>query len=271
MCTSKRGDWVEPSPQCRVLCKIFKKKNCTVWTQQLDKTENHWRSCSLLDQEIHRQLLANVHLFSDSVLGFGGECQTRPRTGELWEKERIAYFFSSPECRQIHNTAREPGVFEWPIYPGHTTAQLLDEVHKMLNIDKTHPINFNGSSSCRCTMTLAGDQKRHEEVCNRNVSVPANAMPNYFRKYDGLESNHETKKNGTGLTSLSHTLKEMEQHCRRCDEDICRKWTPLEPIMVFEKAGGAKDLLCITMRIRRQQNYCRKKVFVVNQQQDTSV
>ena len=76
------------------------------------------------------------------MLGFGGKCQTRPRSGELWEKERIAYFFSSPECRQLHNTAFEPGVFEWRIYPGHTTAQLLDEVQKMLNNDETHPINF---------------------------------------------------------------------------------------------------------------------------------
>ena len=40
-CTSKRGDWIEPekfSPQCRVLCEIFNKENCTArpnnWIRQ---------------------------------------------------------------------------------------------------------------------------------------------------------------------------------------------------------------------------------------------
>ena len=80
------------------------------------------------------------------------------------------------ECRQLHNIAREPGVFEWRIYPGHTTAQFLDEVQKMQNIDRTHPINLNGRIVVMSMYNDIGwDKKRHEEVCKRNVaSAPAN-------------------------------------------------------------------------------------------------
>ena len=60
-------------------------------------------------------------------------------------------------------------------------------------------ISTDGSSSCRYTMTLAGTRNAMKKCANGRL-LPYPPMPIYFRKYDGLSSNHETKTNGTGLT-----------------------------------------------------------------------
>ena len=94
--------------------------------------------------------------------------------------------------------------------------------------------------------------------------LPYPPMPNYFREYDGLSSNHETKKNGTGLTLTclmgnGTALQKMwRRRLQKSGHRVVRRSSPSSRDG-FWKGGGAKDLLCTTMRIRRQQNYCRKK------------
>ena len=140
-------------------------------------------------------------------------------------------------------------------------AQLLDEVQKMLNIDKTHPINLNGRIVFMSMYNDAGwDHKRHEEVCKRNVaSVPACA-----KLFSGstMDFPRITRQRKMVRDSLSHTSWEMEQYCRRCDEDVCRKvdtvWSGARahhPRVVFEKAGERKIL---DSRITVEKSCCRQ-------------
>ena len=65
--------------------------------------------------------------------------QPHPRSGEIWEQERIAYFVPASENHEPFDIAGEPVVFEWTLHPGHTTAQLFGEVQKMMNDDEVHP------------------------------------------------------------------------------------------------------------------------------------
>ena len=84
-------------------------------------------------------------------------------------------------------------------------AQLLDEVQKMLNIDKTHPINLNGRIVFMSMYNDTGwDQKRHEEACKRNVaSVPACAklFPEVRWTFPGLTLTY-LMGNGTVLQKM---------------------------------------------------------------------
>ena len=95
-----------------------------------------WSSYSWLDQEIYEQLQSKVYVFSDSLLCLVGKSPPHPRSGEIWEQERIAYFVASKEYQELFDNAGEPVVFEWRIFPGHTTAQVLQEVQKMTEDEK---------------------------------------------------------------------------------------------------------------------------------------
>ena len=59
-------------------------------------------------------------------------------------------------------------MFEWRIYLGHTTDQLLDEVQKMMNDDNMHPYNFKGRIIFMSMHNDTGwDQKHNEDGCKQ--------------------------------------------------------------------------------------------------------
>ena len=71
------------------------------------------------------------------------KCPEHPTPGEVWEKQRISYFVTTPEYRELYDIAGEPVVFEWRIFPAHTTMQLLQEVKTMMNIEiRVQPQDF---------------------------------------------------------------------------------------------------------------------------------
>ena len=110
---------------------------------QLDWDQSQLECCALALDNMYKQLKAKVYVVADSVLCLGGGCPEYLRSAEAWEKERIGYFVSSPENRELDNVDGEPFVFEWKIFPRHTAAQLLQEVQKLIEHElKIHPQDF---------------------------------------------------------------------------------------------------------------------------------
>ena len=72
--------------------------------------------------------------FSDSVLCLGGICQDRVRA---W-REKVNLFMESRPFREMDRTDREP-MFEWKIFHGFTTLEILAEIRVMMTDMKCEP------------------------------------------------------------------------------------------------------------------------------------
>ena len=98
-----------------------------------------------------------VDQFFKSVRCLGGKSQPHPRSGEIWERERLVYFVSSKEYREIFDIAREPVVFEWRICQD--TPQVGSSKKSRRWSTRTKCICFMSRSAsclCRCSVTLTG-------------------------------------------------------------------------------------------------------------------
>ena len=61
--------------------------------------------------------------------------------------------------------------FEWNIFPGFTTLQLVREVQELLSRLSVQPDNFTGLSSCRCSTTSHGDLKTMKKNCKSSAQL----------------------------------------------------------------------------------------------------
>ena len=86
-----------------------------------------WRSCTLAHEHIVKQLKAKLYVFSDSVLCLGGNGPVYPKSSEPWANI-IWYYTSTSQYRELDNIGGAPVVFEWKMFPGHTTLDLLRKV-----------------------------------------------------------------------------------------------------------------------------------------------
>ena len=71
-----------------------------------------------------------VYVFSDSVLCLG-EIHENSKSNTAWE-DRLAWFKSSQEYRDLHRIDGEPMKLEWTIFPGFNTLQLSQEFQELL-------------------------------------------------------------------------------------------------------------------------------------------
>ena len=89
--------------------------------------------------------LQHTDVFSDSVLCLG-KANENPQSNIAWE-DRLTWFKSSPEYRIWDKIDGEPMEFEWNIFPGFTTLQLVREVQELLLRLNETPENFTGRMS----------------------------------------------------------------------------------------------------------------------------
>ena len=73
----------------------------------------------------------SVYVFSESVSCLG-KVNQNPTSNTVWE-EKLSWFKDSPQYRTLDTIDGEPMEFEWNIFPGITTLQLVDEVQKFMN------------------------------------------------------------------------------------------------------------------------------------------
>ena len=83
-----------------------------------------------------------VYVFSDSVLCLG-KMNENPQSNISWE-DRLTWFKCSPEYRALDKIDGEPNEFEWNIFPGFTTLQLVRDVQELLLRLSVQPENFTG-------------------------------------------------------------------------------------------------------------------------------
>ena len=94
--------------------------------------ENYsWKYLSLIgDEQVISLRRTEVYVFSDSVLCLG-KIHESPRSNTACE-ERLEWFKSTPEYRNLDRIDGEPMEFEWKIFPGSNTLQLSQDVQELL-------------------------------------------------------------------------------------------------------------------------------------------
>ena len=106
--------------------------------------ENHsWKYMSLIgDERVINLQRTKVYVFSDSVLCLG-KIFENPQSNDAWE-ERLEWFKTSQEYRNLDRIDGEPMEFEWNIFSGFNTLQLSEEVKSLLLRLGETPKNFTG-------------------------------------------------------------------------------------------------------------------------------
>ena len=111
---------------------------------QISWENSPWKQLSLVnDEEILSLSHAKVYVVSDSVLCLG-KVNQNPTSNTVWERQ-LSWFKDSPHYRTLDTIDGEPMEFEWNIFPGFTTLQLVDEVQKFMN-KMSDPAQFQGRS-----------------------------------------------------------------------------------------------------------------------------
>ena len=105
--------------------------------------KSSWKYFSLIgDEQVISLQRTKVYVFSDSVLCLG-KMNENPQSNIAWE-DRLTWFKSSPEFRALDKIDGEPMEFEWNIFRGFTTLQLVREVQELLSRLSVEPENFTG-------------------------------------------------------------------------------------------------------------------------------
>ena len=93
-------------------------------------------------QEVIKLRKAKVQVSSDSVLCVG-KMREFPQSNSEWES-RLQWFMSTKQHRELDGIDGEPVEFEWMIFPGHTTLQILLEIQKLPKDLGCEPEQFLG-------------------------------------------------------------------------------------------------------------------------------
>ena len=99
--------------------------------------------------------MQKVYVFPDSVLCLG-KMNQNPTSNAVWE-EKWSWFKCSQEYRALDTIDGEPLEFEWNIFPGFTTLQLINKVHEFMT-KMGDPSQFKGSED-------------NERECNANATL----------------------------------------------------------------------------------------------------
>ena len=99
---------------------------------------------------------AETYVFANSVLCLG---IMSDRPVEAW-KNKINWYVEDRYLKVLNRTDGDPMEFEWKVLPGFTTLNILEEIQKIMTELQCEPEQFKGSSSCQCSTTLNGENKK---------------------------------------------------------------------------------------------------------------
>ena len=109
---------------------------------QISWENSPWKQSSLVnDEEVISLSHAKVYVFSDSVSCLG-KVNQNPASNTVWE-EQLSWFKDPPQYRTLDTIDGEPMEFEWNIFTGFTTLQLVDKVQEFMN-KMGDPAQFQG-------------------------------------------------------------------------------------------------------------------------------
>ena len=75
--------------------------------------------------------MQRFYVFSDSVSCLG-KVNQNPTSNTVWERQ-LGWFKDSPRYRTLDTIDGEPMEFEWHIFPGFTSLELVREVQKFMS------------------------------------------------------------------------------------------------------------------------------------------
>ena len=103
-----------------------------------------WQRTTLLSDKAVRLSTAKVYVFCDSVLCLGKMHQHPEATG-AWKK-KVEWFTETPQNPELDRIDGEPIEFEWNIFQGFTSFQILAKIQKMMDEMQCDPEQLTGRS-----------------------------------------------------------------------------------------------------------------------------
>ena len=109
----------------------------------IDWENSSWKYLSLIgDEQVISLQRTKVYVFSDSVLCLG-KIHENSQSNTSWD-QRLEWFKSTPESRNLDRIDGEPMECEWNIFPGFKALQLSQEVKELQLRLNESPQNFTG-------------------------------------------------------------------------------------------------------------------------------
>ena len=186
--------------------------------------DSSWKYLSLVgDEEVISLLHTKVYVISDSVLCLG-KMKENPQSNIAWE-DILTWFKSSPEYRALDTIDGEPMEFEWNIFPGLTTLQLLQKfMNKM-----SDPDQFQGRIIFLSMFNdLSWGSKDNEKECESSAQLVYLYAKTIFSRTMVIPRTWIRKE--IVFYSRIQSTRTMGQSCGADDVDICRRQTPSLPI-----------------------------------------
>ena len=111
---------------------------------QISWINSPWKQLYLVnDEEVISLSHAKVYVFSDSGYVCLGKVNQNPTSNTVWE-EQLGWFKDSPQYRTLDTIDGDPMEFEWNIFPGFTTLQLINKVQDFMTKMGDPPDQFQG-------------------------------------------------------------------------------------------------------------------------------
>ena len=106
-----------------ISAKLVSEQDEIYGVKTMDWENSSWKYLSLIgDEQVISLQRAKVYVFPDSVLCLG-KIHENSQSNTAWE-QRLEWFKTTPEYRNLDRIDGEPMEFEWNIFPGFNTLQL---------------------------------------------------------------------------------------------------------------------------------------------------
>ena len=139
---------------------------CIHGKEFLRKCSFHQKQLSLVGaEEVTSLSHTKLYVFADSVLCLG-KMNENPLSNAAWE-QRLEWFKTSQEHRNLDRIDGEPIEFEWNIFSGFTTLQLCNKVQEFLSIMSEVPEEFTGRIIFKSMFNdISWGSKGNEQECD---------------------------------------------------------------------------------------------------------
>ena len=115
------------------------------------------------------------------MLCLGSRIPEYPQSVQSWT-DKVEWFAHSAPQRELDRIDGEPVVFEWRIFPRHTTLELSREVQNMMEREfNVLPKDFKDRVIFVPYNDIGSNQKDSEEICKRNSSSVAECARDFPR------------------------------------------------------------------------------------------
>ena len=118
-----------------------------------------------------------------------------PQSNTVWD-DKLTWFKSSSQYRTLDTIDGEPMEFEWNIFPGFTTLQLVREVHELLSRLSVQPEEFTGRIIFMSMFTdISWRSQDNEQECELSAKL-VSIYARRFHQEEGHSSDLDQKRSG---------------------------------------------------------------------------